>query len=359
MSGGAYSPQPGWTVPTGSLITPGGEQGPSGTQGIPGTVYIGPSPPSPAHPGDMWFDDIGGQLYLYYVDSDSSQWIIAMSPVVGPPGPQGVQGVQGPTGPTGPTSTVPGPAGPTGPQGSQGVQGPAGAPGGFRNLFHNPIFQIQQRGTGPWTSGYTADRWLLQPNGDTSSASVVALADSDRAAIGDEAAQYAWQITFAGSSAAGSYTLVAQLIEGIRRTSGKTLTVSFWARATSGTPKIGLEYYQYFGTGGSPSAAVTNNFGVTPNLSTTWQRYVITGVIPSAAGKTLGTTANTDRLNIDFWLSDQGTYAARSGIGVQSGTVQFWGMQCEIGGSATALEKPDYAFDFQNCARFAACRGCR
>ena len=33
-----------------------------------------------------------------------------------------------------------------------------------------------------------------------------------------------------------------------------------------------------------------------------------------------------------------------SSIGVQSGTVYFWGMQCEIGYIPTALEKPAPGF---------------
>lgn len=353
MSGGAYSPQPGWTVPTGSLISPGGEQGPIGTQGIPGTVYIGPSPPSPATQGDMWFDDVGGQLYIYYVDTDSSQWVIAMSPVVGPPGPQGIQGFPGPVGPT---STVPGPQGPAGPASTvPGPQGPPGAPGGFRNLLHNPLFNIQQRGAGAWTASnaYTADRWQLQLGGsDTDSVTISTLADADRAGIGDEAAIYGLSQTFTGSTAANSYSLLMQKVEGVRRLSGKTVTMSFWARAVAGTPRVGVGYYQVFGSGGSPSPAAYGNLGTTPALTTAWQRYSFTGIIASAAGKTTGTTANTDYTQIEFWFSDQPNYGRSGGIGVQSGTVGIWGVQLEVGNAATTLEKPDYAFDFHNCCRF-------
>lgn len=354
MSGGAYIPQPGWTVPTGSLITPGGEQGPAGTQGIPGTVYIGPAPPSPATQGDMWFDDVGGQLYIYYVDSDSSQWVIAMSPVIGPPGPQGVQGFPGPVGPTGPVSTTPGPTGPAGPTGSQGPQGVPGAPGGFRNLFHNPLFNILQRGTGAWTASnsYTADRWTFQLSGsDTESVSIVSLTDADRSAIGDEAAIYALQSIFVGSSAAGSFCNILQKVESVRRLSGKVITFSFWARATSGTPRLGIVSQQQFGSGGSPSNQVITPLGTTPALSSTWQRYSYSGIIPSAAGKTFGTTTNTDFTQMGFWLSDQSNVVG-TGIGVQSGTVQLWGIQLEFGNTVTTLEKPDYAFDLENCQRF-------
>jgi len=223
-----------------------------------------------------------------------------------------------------------------------------------RNLLHNGLFNIQQRGAGPWTTAvYTADRWQTSFVNDTDTLSLVALADSDRTQIGDEAAITTMQWACTGSATASSYSQFIQKIEGVRRLSGKTVTVSFWAKATSGTPRLGIGWLQLFGSGGSPSATVSGNYGVTSALSATWQRYNFTAAIPSAAGKTFGTTANTDYTQFEFWLSDQGTYAGRSGgIGVQTGTVQLWGIQLEIGTAATPLEKLDPRYDMSNCQRF-------
>lgn len=240
--------------------------------------------------------------------------------------------------------------------GTPGATGAAGALGG-RNIFHNPYFNVQQRGAGPWSSSsgstvFTADRWFIASN-DTNSVTIVAAADADRAVIGDEAVSNLWQLAFTGSSTSGSYTLFIQRSEGVRRFGNKPVTMSFWARATTGNPRIGVGYGQNFGGGGSPSAMVYGTWGVTPALSTTWQRYSFTATVLSTAGKTLGTTAGTDYFQPEFWFSDQGTYSSRSqGIGVQSGTVQLWGMQLEIGSQATPLEKIDYATDVQNCQRF-------
>src|SRR5215831_10527895 len=65
-----------------------------------------------------------------------------------------------------------------------------------RNLLHNPYFNVQQRGVGPWTvNGYTADRWAQFFNGGTSSINVQANGDGMRALIGDEAARYSIGIT--------------------------------------------------------------------------------------------------------------------------------------------------------------------
>lgn len=228
-----------------------------------------------------------------------------------------------------------------------------------RNYLDNALFNIQQRGVGPWnvttSSGgqtYTADRWLAACATDTYTASVINLVDSDRAAIGDDAATSAAQLAFTGSSTAASYSLFLQKVEQVRRLSGKTVTVSVWARAVAGNPRIGFGWTQTFGTGGSPSAPVSGNFGVTAALTTTWQRYNFTGTLPSAAGKTTGSNGDHNT-QFEFWLSDQGNFANRSGgIGVQSGTVQFWGMQVEVGTQATPLEKLVPEVDLARCQRF-------
>ena len=43
----------------------------------PKEVPIGPTPPSNVEPGDLWWDDVGGVLYIFYQDADSSQWVPA------------------------------------------------------------------------------------------------------------------------------------------------------------------------------------------------------------------------------------------------------------------------------------------
>lgn len=228
----------------------------------------------------------------------------------------------------------------------------AGARGNVgRNLLHNSLFNVQQRGAGPWTAnGYTADRYTMNLNNDTLSVSIISLVDADRSAIGDESATYAAQLVVTGAATAGSFSIFAQSIEGVRRLSGKTMTVSFWARSSAGTPKLGMTLNQNFGTGGSPSATVVNSLGATPALTTTWTRYSLTMTLPSTAGKTLGTN-NDNRTGLNFYLSDQAN-ASGSGIGVQSGTVQLWGVQLEIGAQATPLEKPDPQQDLAKCQRF-------
>jgi hypothetical protein len=221
-----------------------------------------------------------------------------------------------------------------------------------RNLLHNPLFNVAQRGAGPWTvSGYTADRWNSTFVGGTQSFAINVFTDGSRAVLGDEAATFSLTNAFAGAAAVGSYNLLSQRIEDIRRLAGKTVTLSFWAAAAAGTPRLGVSLDQYFGTGGSPSPLVGGT-GVAVTLNTTWTRYSATFTLPSIAGKTLG-TANDNFTGLNFWYSAEATFATRSGnIGVQTGTVFLWGVQLEIGSQATPLEKPDPRYDLSNCQRF-------
>ena len=54
-----------------------------------GSVAIGVDPPAGADPGDMWFDPESGQLFIWYTDDDSSQWVPASPSTGGGGGPTG------------------------------------------------------------------------------------------------------------------------------------------------------------------------------------------------------------------------------------------------------------------------------
>jgi hypothetical protein len=221
-----------------------------------------------------------------------------------------------------------------------------------RNLLHNPLFNIAQRGVGPWSANnvYTADRWVLGLVSDTVSASLSALSDSQRVSVGDEAATTSFGASVTGNAAAGAFSAVTQRIEGVRRLGNKTVTVSFWAWCNAGTPKLGASLDQIFGTGGSPSA-FAQGVGQAITLSTTPTRYSLTFTLPSTSGKTLGTNGD-DCSSLNLWFSSGSTNASRAGsIGVQSGTFNLWGVQIEIGSVATPLEKPDPQQDLAKCQR--------
>jgi hypothetical protein len=228
----------------------------------------------------------------------------------------------------------------------------AGAGNVGRNLIHNSLFTVWQRGTSFSAGGYTADRWQLDLGPDTGTVSQTVAADSQRASIGDEAVTNLLSVSFTGSAAANGLVQFLQPIEGLRRLAGKTVTVSFWASSNNSSGlKLGVNLYLAYGTGGSPS---TNDYFQNAQVLTgvyPWTRYSLTFTVPSLAGKTLGTN-NNDATLLVFMFSCGSNSTFYPGFGAQSGLIQLWGVQCEIGSAMTQLEKIEYADDLRHCQRF-------
>jgi hypothetical protein len=220
-----------------------------------------------------------------------------------------------------------------------------------RNYVQNARFQVQQRGAGPFTTNgtFAADRWALAILGDTVYVSVATLPFANRTTIGDEDAIFALQAGVTGGSGAGNYSQVYHSVENVARLSAKTVTLSFWANA-SPNMNVGVRINQNFGTGGSPSATVASA-AQTAAVTSAFQRFSLTFTLPSISGKTVGT--NGDHCTqILFAFSSGSTNSAALGVGVQTGTVSLYGVQLEVGTTATALEVKSYQQDFQDCLRF-------
>jgi hypothetical protein len=213
-----------------------------------------------------------------------------------------------------------------------------------RNLLHNSLFNIQQRGAGPWTaSAYTADRWSMNIAApDTATFAIYGVTDGIRSQAGDEAMRFFLECNFTGT--ATGQTQLNQEIEGVRRLANKTVTLSFYAQAGVAGTKLEFVFTQSFGTGGSASAAVYIS-APSVTLTTAMARYSLTLALPSIAGKTLGT--NGDDFTQVIFLFNQG-----AGGFIQSGIVNLWGIQLEVGSVATLLEKPDPQQDLAKCQRF-------
>ena len=210
-----------------------------------------------------------------------------------------------------------------------------------KNKIMNGDFAINQRNFTSNTTGGTNnfDRWLQVNSGTTGTLTVTPQTFTAGAApvAGYEAANYVQCVTAAGASV-DTLAHYTQRIEDVRLFAGQTATLSFWAKAASGTPKIGIEVVQNFGTGGSPSASVLTSVG-TVTISTSWARYNISVAVPSISGKTVGTTANTSYFSLNLWLSAGSNFAARaSSIGLQNNTFQIWGVQVEYGSKATPFQ---------------------
>jgi hypothetical protein len=203
-----------------------------------------------------------------------------------------------------------------------------------KNKIINGDFSINQRSfTSTTGAAYGFDRWSSGATGGTATYSAQTFTPGTAPVAGYEAANFARMVT-SGQSAAGDFAYVWQRIEDVRSFAGQTITVSLWAKASTGTPKVGISIEQFFGTGGS-SAVITSTTPVT--ISTSWARYSVTVAIPSLSGKTIGTGGS---LGIGV-MTSAGTSLSAAGypaVGVQNATIDFWGVQAEAGSTATAFQ---------------------
>jgi len=202
-----------------------------------------------------------------------------------------------------------------------------------KNAVINGDFTINQRNFTSATANntYGHDRWSLQTN-STCTYSTQAFTPGTAPVAGYEGINFARMVTTT-SSAAGEYAILQYKIEDVRSFAGETVTVSFWAKSGSGTPKVGTEFSSIYGSGGSGNVTGT---GQSFTLSTSWTRYTATFSIGSVSGKTIGTSSY---LEFNFWCAAGSTFATRSGsVGNQSATIDIWGVQIEAGNVATAFQ---------------------
>ena len=207
-----------------------------------------------------------------------------------------------------------------------------------KNKIINGDFYINQRNFSSTTTDgtYGFDRWVLASGGGCTYSAQTFTAGT-APVTGYEGKNYARLLT-TGQSGASAYSFLIQAIEDVRNFANQTVTISFWAVAATGTPKMAVEVSQVFGTGGSPSTAVTTYAGQV-TLSTSWARYSVTVAVPSIAGKTIGTATNSSYLGINLWVSSGTTFNSRTGsLGIQSNTFDIWGVQVEASSTASDFQ---------------------
>lgn len=269
--------------------------------------------------GDQWLNTVDGCLYIYYVDIDGGQWVqvknnAALSSTIGP-------------------------------------RVDALDASGNTNYIINGAFEINQRNlTSTTAGGYGFDRWYCTSTSGSATTTYSSQAFSLGSApvAGYEATNFARVIT-SGHAGVNDLAYLSQGVESVRTLAGQTATISFWAKAGSGTPKISVEANQWFGG----AAGEVNLSAGYVTLNTSWNRYTITTTIPGISGKTI--QSNNDMLKIIFWLSAGSTYSARSGaIGIQNNTFDIWGVQLQAGSVATSFHRsaPTLQAEFAACQRY-------
>lgn len=165
-----------------------------------------------------------------------------------------------------------------------------------RQALINGNFEIAQEGTSFSGNGiYTVDGWVMANGGGT------ATVTQQDVTPGDGFTPYKHFLRFSQSVAGTSNPNLLQRIESVYTFAGQSVSVLFKARLVSGGPyDVDVYMAQNFGTGGSPSAEVLTKLGKV-SVSTTAQKFTVSGTLPSILGKTLGTQKD-DNLRLFFNL---------------------------------------------------------
>ena len=204
-----------------------------------------------------------------------------------------------------------------------------------KNKIINGDFNVNQRNFTSTTTATTFghDRWRLRSAGGTTTYSTQAFTPGTAPVAGYESTNFARLVT-SGQSGVNDYASIEQPIEDVRTFAGQTVTVSFWAKASTGTPNIGLTVSQYFGSGGS---SVVYTSPAVQAITSSWVRYSFNVSVPSISGKTI-TTSSSLSLWLETSVGATTSAAGFAAVGIQNVTIDIWGVQVESGSTATAFQ---------------------
>jgi hypothetical protein len=192
-----------------------------------------------------------------------------------------------------------------------------------KNAIINGDFGIWQRGTSFTPSAawnYNADRFAMFHNG-TGTTPVVSRQTftPGTAPVAGYEGTYFWRYSQAAAGSGNTINWVQQRIEDVRQFAGQTVTFSFWAKADAART-VNSNIIQNFGSGGSSDTIV----GTSHSLTTAWQRFTYTVLVPSIAGKTVGTNS--------FLIAEW-----NFPVGVAQ-TIDIWGVQLEYANTASNFQ---------------------
>jgi hypothetical protein len=219
--------------------------------------------------------------------------------------------------------------------------------GTFKNKLINGNFDIWQRGSVTTASNnnshvgfYGADRWGFSPNLVGTVSTNLSSFDVTQTQVPNNPTNY---LSFNTTVASTGTPFLYQRIENVRILSGKTVTLSFYAKSNiSLSVTIGYSYWY-----GLPIAAggtfsnQTNTSAGTITTTSNWTKYTITTTLPSiASGLSVDASQNTF-LQLYFGLPAGTTYA-----------FDIAQVQLEEGSVATPFEQRPIGTELALCERY-------
>jgi hypothetical protein len=321
-------------------------------------ITVSSSPPPGPVLGSLWWDSIGGQLYIWFIDGDSAQWVSAVN--------QGFGGLYLPLvggALTGPLMLAANPTAALGAATKAYVDLiPPSYPLGSNRII-NGDFLVTQTGANGTINGITCDRWKLGMN---------------------QAGKLNWQV--AGSAAMvpngfprcmsitslSAYTALAadsfcffQPIE--------ANMVSDFSWGTPGAQPVTLSFWVNVSIAGQYSGSVSNYgppasrcYPFTFNAPAGWSKQIVT--IPGDTGGTWVMSGNNGSVYVNFDLGSgsnlRGTAnqwqngnlngaIGTAGIVATNGAIyQLTGIKLEIGSIATPYNMESVAKRMLDCQRY-------
>jgi hypothetical protein len=195
------------------------------------------------------------------------------------------------------------------------------------NAIINGAFEINQRGFNSSTASgtYGFDRWFLDTGDGTVTYSTQNFTPGAAPVAGYEASNFA-RLVSTGQTTTSASARIRQRIEDVRTFAGQTVTISFFAKASTGTPSVAVNFVQQFGSGGSSNVIIN---GQKLEINSSWVRYSLTFDVPSISGKTIGAGSS---LALALWTSaGSNLNSDTDSLGIQSTTIDIWGVQVEEG----------------------------
>lgn len=208
--------------------------------------------------------------------------------------------------------------------------------GGRKNYIDNGNYQIWQRGTS-FTGAYdvTADRFFSADMNGTATISRQSFYNDDTQ---DYTGNSFYYYRHNQTTAATDYNPNFQhRVYNILATAGKTMTLSFWAKANKPIYVRGY-FYQSYGPAQGGSVYYSSRIG---DLTKRWRKYSITFVVPDVNGVTINVNPENSYNGIYLQFPTNTTFS-----------VDIADVQLEEGTRATEFEYRTYKQELEECQRY-------